>query len=233
MKDEIKQIFTKYNLEYDENKIEQLVKFYEFVIEKNKVMNLTNIVNEKEFILKNILDSVLPEKYIKQNSSLIDVGAGAGFPSVPLKILRPDLNITMLDSLNKRVVFLNEVISVLNLKNIQAVHSRAEDYAKNQRESYDVCVSRAVARLNTLLEYCLPLVKVGGIFIAYKSLKADEEIIESEKALDILGGNIENKQNVTIDEINSIRENIIIRKKNTTPKKYPRNKNLSKIKLIY
>ena len=196
MKDEIKQIFTKYNLEYDENKIEQLVKFYEFVIEKNKVMNLTNIVNEKEFILKNILDSVLPEKYIKQNSSLIDVGAGAGFPSVPLKILRPDLNITMLDSLNKRVVFLNEVISVLNLKNIQAVHSRAEDYAKNQRESYDVCVSRAVARLNTLLEYCLPLVKVGGIFIAYKSLKADEEIIESEKALDILGGNIENKQNV-------------------------------------
>lgn len=232
MKDEIKQIFTKYNLEYDENKIEQLVKFYEFVIEKNKVMNLTNIVNEKEFILKNILDSVLPEKYIKQNSSLIDVGAGAGFPSVPLKILRPDLNITMLDSLNKRVVFLNEVISVLNLKNIQAVHSRAEDYAKNQRESYDVCVSRAVARLNTLLEYCLPLVKVGGIFIAYKSLKADEEIIESEKALDILGGNIENKQNVTIDEINSIRENIIIRKKNTTPKKYPRNKNLPKIKPI-
>lgn len=232
MKDEIKQIFTKYNIEYDENKIEQLVKFYEFVIEKNKVMNLTNIVNEKEFILKNILDSVLPEKYIKQNSSLIDVGAGAGFPSIPLKILRPDLNITMLDSLNKRVVFLNEVISVLNLKNIQAVHSRAEDYAKNQRESYDVCVSRAVARLNTLLEYCLPLVKVGGIFIAYKSLKADEEIIESEKALDILGGNIENKQNVTIDEINSIRENIIIRKKNTTPKKYPRNKNLPKIKPI-
>lgn len=232
MKDEIKQIFTKYNIEYDENKIEQLVKFYEFVIEKNKVMNLTNIVNEKEFILKNILDSVLPEKYIKQNSSLIDVGAGAGFPSVPLKILRPDLNITMLDSLNKRVVFLNEVISVLNLKNIQAVHSRAEDYAKNQRESYDVCVSRAVARLNTLLEYCLPLVKVGGIFIAYKSLKADEEIIESEKALDILGGNIENKQNVIIDEINSIRENIIIRKKNTTPKKYPRNKNLPKIKPI-
>ena len=232
MKDEIKQIFTKYNLEYDQNKIEQLVKFYEFVIEKNKVMNLTNIVNEKEFILKNILDSVLPEKYIKQNSSLIDVGAGAGFPSIPLKILRPDLNITMLDSLNKRVVFLNEVISVLNLKNIQAVHSRAEDYAKNQRESYDVCVSRAVARLNTLLEYCLPLVKVGGIFIAYKSLKADEEIIESEKALDILGGNIENKQNVIIDEINSIRENIIIRKKNTTPKKYPRNKNLPKIKPI-
>lgn len=232
MKDEIKQIFTKYNIEYDENKIEQLVKFYEFVIEKNKVMNLTNIVNEKEFILKNILDSVLPEKYIKQNSSLIDVGAGAGFPSIPLKILRPDLNITMLDSLNKRVVFLNEVISVLNLKNIQAVHSRAEDYAKNQRESYDVCVSRAVARLNTLLEYCLPLVKVGGIFIAYKSLKADEEIIESEKALDILGGNIENKQNVIIDEINSIRENIIIRKKNTTPKKYPRNKNLPKIKPI-
>lgn len=232
MKDEIKQIFTKYNLEYDENKIEQLVKFYKFVIEKNKVMNLTNIVNEKEFILKNILDSVLPEKYIKQNSSLIDVGAGAGFPSIPLKILRPDLNITMLDSLNKRVVFLNEVISVLNLKNIQAVHSRAEDYAKNQRESYDVCVSRAVARLNTLLEYCLPFVKVGGIFIAYKSLKADEEIIESEKALDILGGNIENKQNVIIDEINSIRENIIIRKKNTTPKKYPRNKNLPKIKPI-
>lgn len=232
MKDEIKQIFTKYNIEYDQNKIEQLVKFYEFVIEKNKVMNLTNIVNEKEFILKNILDSVLPEKYIKQNSSLIDVGAGAGFPSIPLKILRPDLNITMLDSLNKRVVFLNEVISVLNLKNIQAVHSRAEDYAKNQRESYDVCVSRAVARLNTLLEYCLPLVKVGGIFIAYKSLKADEEIIESEKALDILGGNIENKQNVIIDEINSIRENIIIRKKNTTPKKYPRNKNLPKIKPI-
>ena len=208
--------------------LEKLEKYYNLVIEKNQVMNLTNITEPREFAIKNILDSVLPINAIPPKSSVIDIGAGAGFPSIPLKILRPDLEVVMVDSLNKRVNFLKEVISKLKLKNIVALHTRAEDFAKTNRENYDFAVARAVAKLNTLCEYCLPLVKVGGQMIAYKSMKANEEILEAKNAIDILGGKVTHVQNVFLKEIDSIRTNVVIKKVKSTPLQYPRGKNLPK-----
>ncbi len=228
----LKELFEKYNLEYDDSKIAQIIKFYDMVIETNKVMNLTNITEEKEFAIKNILDCILPMKIIPVNSKVLDIGAGAGFPSIPLKIMRPDLDIVMVDSLNKRVNFLKTVIQKLDLKNITANHMRIEDFAVNNKERFDIVVARAVARLNTLLEYSLPLVKIKGKVIAYKSQKAEEEIAEAQNALNILGGKVTELQTVLIKEIDSIRVNIVIEKIKNTPKEYPRGKNLPKLKPI-
>ncbi|MBO5884676.1 MAG: 16S rRNA (guanine(527)-N(7))-methyltransferase RsmG [Clostridia bacterium] len=232
MIDLLKELFDHYNISYTEDMLNSLKKYYKLVIEKNEVMNLTNLTDERDFAIKNILDSVLPVNAIPPNAKVVDIGAGAGFPSIPLKILRPDLNMVMVDSLNKRVTFLKEVIDKLKLTNIVAVHSRAEDFANNNREYFDVAVARAVAKLNTLSEYCLPLVRVGGKLIAYKSLKADEEIKESKNALNILGGKISHLQNILVKEIDSIRINVIIKKFKQTPKEYPRSKNLPKTKPI-
>lgn len=228
----LKELFEKYNISYDDTKIAKLIKFYDMVIETNKVMNLTNITDEKEFAIKNVLDCVLPMKIIPINASVLDIGAGAGFPSIPLKIMRPDLDIVMVDSLNKRINFLKTVIQKLDLKNISANHMRIEDYAITHKEKYDVVVARAVARLNTLLEYSLPLVKIKGKVIAYKSQKADEEIAEAQNALNILGGKVTELQTVLIKEIDSIRVNIVVEKLKSTPKEYPRGKNLPKLKPI-
>ena len=228
----LKELFEKYNLEYDDSKIAQIIKFYDMVIETNKVMNLTNITEEKEFAIKNILDCILPMKIIPVNAKVLDIGAGAGFPSIPLKIMRPDLDIVMVDSLNKRVNFLKTVIQKLDLKNITANHMRIEDFAVNNKEKFDIVVARAVARLNTLLEYSLPLVKIKGKVIAYKSQKAEEEIAEAQNALNILGGKVTELQTVLIKEIDSIRVNIVIEKIKNTPKEYPRGKNLPKLKPI-
>lgn len=228
----LKNLFTKYQIEYTDEQIEKINKYYNMVIEQNKTMNLTRILSEEEFATKNILDSVLPIKIIPKNASVVDVGTGAGLPGIPLKILRPDIKLTLLDSLQKKVNFLKQVAIELDLKEVNCVHARVEDFAKTNRESFDVCVSRAVARLNTLCEYCLPLVKIDGIMIAYKSLKAEEEAKEAQKAIDILGGKIENVQNVIIKEENSIRTNIIISKIKNTPNIYPRGKNLPKTKPI-
>ena len=228
----LKNLFTKYQIEYTDEQIEKINKYYNMVIEQNKTMNLTRILSEEEFATKNILDSVLPIKIIPKNASVVDVGTGAGLPGIPLKILRPDIKLTLLDSLQKKVNFLKQVAIELDLKEVKCVHARVEDFAKTNKESFDVCVSRAVARLNTLCEYCLPLVKIDGIMIAYKSLKAEEEAKEAQKAIDILGGKIENVQNVIIKEENSIRTNIIISKIKNTPNIYPRGKNLPKTKPI-
>ena len=228
----LKELFEKYNLEYDDSKIAQIIKFYDMVIETNKVMNLTNITEEKEFAIKNILDCILPMKIIPVNAKVLDIGAGAGFPSIPLKIMRPDLDIVMVDSLNKRVNFLKTVIQKLDLKNITANHMRIEDFAVNNKERFGIVVARAVARLNTLLEYSLPLVKIKGKVIAYKSQKAEEEIAEAQNALNILGGKVTELQTVLIKEIDSIRVNIVIEKIKNTPKEYPRGKNLPKLKPI-
>ena len=228
----LKNLFTKYQIEYTDEQIEKINKYYNMVIEQNKTMNLTRILSEEEFATKNILDSVLPIKIISKNASVVDVGTGAGLPGIPLKILRPDIKLTLLDSLQKKVNFLKQVVVELDLKEVNCVHARVEDFAKTNRENFDVCVSRAVARLNTLCEYCLPLVKIDGIMIAYKSLKAEEEAKEAQKAIDILGGKIENVQNVIIKEENSIRTNIIISKIKNTPNIYPRGKNLLKTKPI-
>lgn len=228
----LKDLFEKYQITYDDEKIEKLNKFYNIVIETNKVMNLTNITEKREFAIKNILDCVLPMKIIPYGAEVLDIGAGAGFPSIPLKIMRDDLNFVMVDSLNKRVEFLKTVIQKLNLKNVYAIHSRIEDYAKNHSAQYDIVVARAVARLNTLCEYSLPLVKVGGKVIAYKSQKAEEEILEANKAIEILGGKVTQLQNVLLKEIDSIRINIVIEKVKSTPSIYPRGKNLPKLKPI-
>lgn len=226
----LKDIFNEYGIKYTDGQLKQLSKFYEMVVETNEKFNLTAITEENDFAIKHILDSVLPMVLLPQNASVIDVGAGAGFPSIPLKILRPDLKVTMLDSLNKRVNFLNEVIATLNLKNITAVHSRAEDYALRNREVFDIAIARAVASLVTLSEYCLPFVKVGGNFIALKGSSLTEELKEATYAITLLGGKYKDIQKIYVKQIDAMRENVIIEKIKPTDKKYPRGKNLPRLK---
>ena len=182
MKQILKTLFDRYQIEYTEEMLEKLNKYYNIVLEQNQTMNLTRIVSKEDFAIKNILDSVLPIKIIPNGATVVDVGTGAGLPGIPIKILRPDIKLTLIDSLQKRVNFLKKVIEIFEFKGVKCEHSRAEDFAKDNRECFDVCVSRAVARLNTLCEYCLPLVKINGIMIAYKSLKAKEELKEAKKS---------------------------------------------------
>lgn len=230
MKNILKSLFDKYNIEYTEEQLAMLDSFYQMVVETNKKFNLTAITEKNEFAVKHILDSVLPNMYLPYGAKVLDVGAGAGFPSIPLKILRADLDMTLLDSLNKRVVFLNEVIDALKLKNVIAVHSRAEDYALKNREKFDVVVSRAVANLTTLSEYCLPFVKVGGSFVALKGSGLDQELSDAKYALELLGGAVKNTQKVYVEEIDATRENLIVKKVKISPIKYPRGKNLPRLK---
>lgn len=204
---------------------EQLNEFYEYMqllLEWNEKMNLTAITDPEEVIKKHFVDSITIKKYIKEENRLIDVGTGAGFPGIPLKIVDKSIKLTLLDSLNKRINFLNKIIEKLNLKEVNTIHSRAEEYAKNKaRESYDVAVSRAVADLPILLEYLMPYVKLNGICICMKGPKAQEELERSKKAINILGGKLEKVEKITIDE-EMERNLIIIRKIKDTPNKYPR-----------
>ena len=206
---------------------EQIEKFYrymEILLEWNQKMNLTAIVEPKEVILKHFVDSITIEGYIAQNAQVIDIGTGAGFPGIPLKLVRNDLNITLMDSLNKRITFLEEVVNKLKLTNIDAIHSRAEELAKNKdyREKFDVATSRAVAPLNVLLEYMLPFVKVNGICICMKGSSIENEIQESRKCLELLGGKIEKIDSFELHENSHARNIIIVRKIKNTPNKYPR-----------
>lgn len=213
-------------LEITDKQIEQFMKYYEMLVETNKVMNLTSIVELDEVILKHFIDSLLVVKTIDMNKfhTMIDVGTGAGFPGIPLKIMFPHLKVTLLDSLNKRLNFLNNVIEELELTDICTIHGRAEDIGRelNHREKFDVCVSRAVANLSTLSEYCIPFISVGGNFVSYKSEFSDTERKDAEKAIRILGGQIEKNMivNLPCTEIN--RSFIIVEKKEKTPKRYPR-----------
>lgn len=194
------------------------------LIEWNKNINLTAITEENEIVLKHFIDSMTISDYIKDNSKIIDIGTGAGFPGIPLKIKNNSLNVTLVDSLNKRINFLNNIINKLNLDNICAIHSRAEElgHNKEQREQYDYAVSRAVANLSTLLEYLLPFVKVGGFCICMKGPNIEQEINNSEKALKELGGKIEKIENFTLPGTDITRNIILIKKINTTKNKYPR-----------
>lgn len=205
--------------------------YYHELVSYNDKVNLTAITEEKEVYTKHFLDSVLAIDAIPINASVVDIGTGAGFPSLPIKIVRPDVNITMVDSLNKRINFLNYLCELLNIKSTN-VHARAEEFASKNREKFDIAVARAVAKLNTLLEYLLPLVKVGGYVIAYKGSNYKEELLEAENALNILGGKIFKTIKLDLPNQYGERNLIIIEKIKTTPNQYPRTKNLPKLKPI-
>ncbi len=209
-----------------DKQIEQFEKYYELLVEWNKVMNLTGITEFDEVMQKHFVDSAAAAKYVEMEkvNSLIDVGTGAGFPGIPLKIVYPHIQVTLLDSLNKRIKFLEEVVDNLGLTGIETVHGRAEDAAKKAeyREQFDLSVSRAVANLASLTEYCLPFVKVGGKFVSYKSVSVDEEITQSKKAVYVLGGEIEKVEKFNLPESDMERALVIVEKKRSTPKKYPR-----------
>ena len=223
-KEELKKYLIELNIDLKEKQIKQLYDYMNLLIEWNKKINLTAIIEPKEIILKHFVDSLTISKYINEKSTLIDIGTGAGFPGIPLKILRDDINITLVDSLNKRIKFLDEVIEKLNLDNIKTVHGRAEEIGRNTeyREKFDYATSRAVANISTLSEYLIPLIKNNGQCIYMKGTDLDEELEKGKKAISVLGGNIVNKEEFELPYSDIKRTIIIIEKVKNTPTKYPR-----------
>ena len=211
------------NIIITEKEIKSLYQYMELLLEWNKNINLTAITDEKEIILKHFIDSISINKYIKEANKIMDIGTGAGFPGIPLKILNKDIEFILVDSLNKRINFLEEVKKELSLNKLELLHARAEELAKNKkyRENVDIVVSRAVARLRVLAEYMLPFVQENGLCICMKGPNIEEELEESKKALDILGGKIENIEHIILPG-NLERNIILIRKIKRTPEKYPR-----------
>lgn len=233
----LKKVFNDIGVDISDIQIYQFQRYYEMLIDVNKNMNLTAITDEKDVIIKHFLDSIsivafkeldFINKVNKMDiTSVIDIGTGAGFPGIPLKIMFPSLNITLVDSLNKRVNFLNSVIQEFKLEKIVAIHARAEEIAKDDkyREKYDLCVSRAVANLATLSEYCLPFVRVNKYFVPYKSQKIDEELSYGKKCISVMGGKIIDKYKFILPETDNERSFVYIKKIKNTPKKYPRSGN--------
>lgn len=209
------------------DKKDQYKIFIDYLLEVNAHTNLTTITDVDQIKIKHIKDSLSVLDLIKENDKVLDVGSGAGFPGIPLAIEK-EIDLTLIDSVNKKVKFMNQAIEKINLKNARAIHARAEDFAKDNREKYDVVVSRAVANMTTLSELCLPFVKVDGIFIALKGPKADEELEEAKNAIKILGGKVIDIER--FDLSGNERANILVKKIHPTKHKYPRAKNLPKTK---
>lgn len=225
---EFKKVFKKYSkkldMEINDNQIDKFYKYMEILLEWNQKINLTAITDYEEIILKHFIDSLTIAKYIDKNSYLVDVGTGAGFPGIPLKIVREDIRIVLLDSLNKRIQFLNEVINQLDLKNIEAVHSRVEEFGRNKkyREKFDIVTSRAVANLSTLSEYMIPLVKVNGKCICMKGKDIEQELQDAKNAINMLGGKVVEKVEFQLLDNDINRSIIFISKVKSTSSKYPR-----------
>ncbi len=226
MADFLRENLKKIGCEPSDLQCEQLNNFHKILCEWNEFMNLTGITEYNEVVIKHFVDSLAVNCVysFKKTDCVVDIGTGAGFPGIPLKIMYPDTRFTLLDSLNKRIKFLDEVIRINSLDGIETLHGRAEDYArdKNYREAFDVCVSRAVANLSTLSEYCLPYVKVGGVFISYKAGQLDEELKASERAIKLLGGEIKEIHKLTLPDTDIDRTFVVIKKTAATSKKYPR-----------
>lgn len=212
------------NIKLNEEQKEKFYNYMQMLIEWNKKINLTAITEPKEIILKHFIDSLTISKYIERGTKLIDIGTGAGFPGIPLKIYDSTLEITLLDSLNKRITFLNEVIEKLKLNNIETIHGRIEDIAQKEeyREKYDIVTSRAVSNLNILAEYMIPLNKIGGISICMKGTEIEEELNDAKNAIKLLGGKIEKVEEFDLVNENIKRNIIIIKKEKRTSSKYPR-----------
>ena len=227
MKEEISYIIEeigRVGVDISEIQAEQFYDYYELLVERNKVMNLTAITDFKEVVKKHYADSLtlLRIHNMDEVRNMIDVGTGAGFPGIPLKIVCPDVKLTLLDSLGKRVKFLEDVAGKLDLRGVECVHSRTEDLAGNSyyREQYDLVTARAVAAMNVLSEYCLPYVKIGGVFAAYKSGTIEEELAAAERAISVLGGKVRATEKFQLDDMG--RSIVLIEKTRKTPKSYPR-----------
>lgn len=221
---DFKQKLNEFDININDEQIKSFEKYMNLLLEWNEKINLTAITQPKEVKLKHFVDSLTVLKYINDDDKVIDIGTGAGFPGIPLKIMNKNTKITLLDSLNKRINFLNIVIEKLDLSNIQAIHGRAEEIARNKlyREKYDVAVSRAVANLSTLIEYMLPFVKIGGKCICMKGANVNEELERAQNAIKELGGEIERVDNFYLSDNDNERNIIVIKKIKKTKSKYPR-----------
>lgn len=226
LKEKIQEAFKKIDIELTDDQAANLLIYHEMLVEWNKVMNLTGITEFEEVLLKHFIDSVAVCQITDMSKvkTVMDVGTGAGFPGMPLKIVFPHLEVTLLDSLNKRIQFLNAVIDKLQLEGIHTIHGRAEDYGRNPmyREQYDLCVSRAVANLSSLSEYCVPFIKVGGRFISYKADQVEEEVTLAAKAIKTLHCESASIEKITLPNSDLTRSFVIIKKKGHLDKKYPR-----------
>jgi len=226
-KDKLKEKLLKYNIETSDNQINLLHEFHENLLAYNEIHNLTRIVDEDDAIIKHYLDSLLPINLLENNKKLIDIGCGGGFPSIPIKILRKDLSITAIDSVKKKINFINLMKNQLNFENFNGIHTRIEDLAHNLefREQFDYAISRAVAPLNTIIEYSAPFLKNGGYIISYKGNNYEEELKNSENALKKLNCSIENIEKYYISELDTYRYVIILKKYKNIDKNYPRKNN--------
>lgn len=234
MNEKLYELCKKNEIDLSEKQLEQFQIFYDYMIEMNQVMNLTSITEEDEVILKHFYDCMSIVKYFdfKPGEYVIDVGTGAGFPGIPLAILLPKVQFTLMDSLNKRIIFLQDVVKKCGLKNVECIHSRAEELAKNEkyREKYDVCVSRAVANLSVLLEYCIPFIKKGGMFISYKSISSEEELSDSNNAQNKLCCKLKKNISFELPDTDIRRNFLLFEKFDNTSSKYPRNNGIPRKK---